>query len=451
MKEEEGNRSGLLSQERVRGRLRRALGVAEPDPGLRSRVVASMPIDVEPGSPRWQWAAGGVAFVLAVAMVATLIVARRGPTTHSASVGRPIGSVNMATPVGFRCSLPVANSWAEARISFPDGGVTIDRPLDSQLAKGGGYDLAYAAGRWLPVQPSRVSPDGTSYAYTTVTSAVPGRQSTSALFVHDVTTGRDRQVWNGEGAGQVLGWGPGGVYFTRQPVTVSGVRSPELWVVDPANRAGSHRVGPAGFQRIAGGAAWGTVYGPVTNDAAGSPIGAPPSRIDRMDLRDGSVTTWYTAPAGLSASVAGVDGQGHPVLFVNMSEKGQAGPPSSSNPQPGVPSNPASWGGNPAPTVLPPPQVLLLTGPNQTRTISAGSDTAFRPNVPASGDSHGIWLSVPGSLWLYRNGSLTKVAAIPSGLFPSPTPPLGLGKGSAPSPPPGYPTGVTLNIAGACT
>jgi hypothetical protein len=452
---ESGGMGGVPpSDERARTRIGRALGVAEPHPGLRSRVVASMPIDVESTGARWPWTAGAGAVVLALAIVATLIVVRQGPTVHSASAGRPIGALNMATQVGFRCSLPVASYATEARISLPDGGVTLEKALDPQQGKGG-FSSAYAAGKWLPVPTSWVSPDGRSYAYTTVTSGVPGKQPTSALFVHDVSTGRDRRLWSGESNGQVLGWGPGGIYFSRQPVNQAGPASPEVWVVDPADPARGHRVGPNppqsqasdptqptiywSFQKIAGGAAWGTASGPVIKGTAGSPSGAPPSRIDRMDLRDGSVTTWYAAPDGMSVGLAGADAQGHPVLVLNVGGKGQAVPAPS-------PST------NPTLSVPPPPQVLLLTGPNQTRTIADGSDAAFRPGLAAS-DSHGIWFSSPGSLWLYRNGSLTKVADVPSDLFPTPTPPTGVsGKsGLGPGSPPGYPTGVTLNLVGACT
>jgi len=439
-------------EELARRKIRRALGVAEPDAGLRSRVLTSMPIDLGFARSRWQWAAGGVAVVLAVAMVASLILVRHGGTQpHSASTGRLVGTLNMTAQVGFRCSLPVVGYLTEARISLPDGGVTVDKTLDLQLEKPSGF--TFASGRWLPVQGSWVSPDGRFYAYTTTTSGVPGKQPTSAVFVHDIATGKDRRLWSGEPSGQVLGWGPGGIYFNRQSNSAAGPSGPELWVVDPANPAAGHRVGPnppqsqpydptvprtlGSFVRIAGGAAWGSTY--VMPAAPSSGYVPGPSTIARMDLRDGSVSTWYTAPDGMVVSVAGADSQGHPVLFV--SPKGKA-------------PDAAGSGTVPTPYLPPPPEVLLLTGPNQTHTIASGSDPAFRPNLTLS-DSHGTWFSSPGSLWLYRNGSLTKVADVPAELFPTPTPPPGVtGKGSVAtgSPPPGYPTpGLTLSLAGACT
>ena len=440
-------------EERARSRIRRALGVAEPDGGLRSRVITSMPIDLGSGGSRWQWAAGGVAVTLVFAVVATLILVRHGGTTpHSASTGRLAGTLNMATQVGFRCSLPVAGYMTEARVSFPDGGVTVDNTVDPQQGKP--YGFTYAGGKWLPVQASWVSPDGRFYAYTTTTSGVPGKQATLAVFVHEVATGKARQLWNGESGGQVVGWGPGGVYFNRLATGQTGPVSPELWVIDPANPAAGHRVGPnppqsqasdpatptkyGSFFKIAGGAAWGVTY--VTPAAPSTSYVPGPSAIDRMDLRDGSVSTWYTAPDGKIVSIAGADAQGHPVLFLSVNVKAQA-------------AAAAGAGVVPSAFLPPPPEVLLLTGPNQTRTIASGSDSAFRPNLALS-DAHGTWFSSPGSLWLYRNGLLTKVADVPAELFPTPTPPPGAtGKGSLVpgSPPPGYPTGVTLSLAGACT
>jgi len=440
--------------ERARRKIRGALGVAEPEPGLRSRVITSMPIDLGFGGSRRQLAAGGVALVLALAVVASLVLTRQGGTSpQSASELKVVGTLNMTTQVGFRCTLPVVGYLTQARITFPDGGVAVDKTLDPAQVKPFGF--TYAGGRWLPVPAPWVSPDGRAYAYTTTTSGVPGKQATSAVFVHDVATGKARELWSGENSGQVLGWGPGGVYFNRQATSSAAPGGSELWVVDPANPASAHRVGPnpppsqasdpamqrtyKTFGRIAGGAAWAVTFDKPATPSPNSV--APPSTIDRMDLRDGSVSTWYTAPDGVSASIVGADTHGHPVLFLNVIIPK------------GLPPSAASSGTVPTPYLPPPPQVVLLTGPNQTHTIASGSDSAFRPNLVLT-DSHGMWFSSPGSLWLYRNGELTKVADVPAELFPTPTPPPGAaGKGNpAPgSPPPGFPTGVTLSLAGACT
>ena len=429
----------------LRSRIRRALGIAEPDPGLRARVIDSMPIDIGGGGTRWQWAAGGIAVLLAVTTVAGLIFVRKGTSVHPAAAGHVVGSLNMTTQLGFRCTLPVVGYLTEARVSLPEGGVTVDQ-TQSLGSKGGPYGVVYASGRWLPVQAAAVSPDGRSYAYSTTTSGVPGEQPTSAVFVHDIATGKNRQLWSGQSTSQVVGWGPGGIYFSRQSSSVPGPPpSAEMWVVDPANPGAAHRLAsnPAPqpsvgtFSRTGGGAAWAVSYGQIVRPPGDSIPSTPPSEIKRMDLRDGSLSTWFTAPEGVFVNLAGTDAQGHPVLILNSVVK--LAPPTPQT--------------SPTPYLPPPPRVLLLTGPNQTVDIASGSDPAFRPSQ-ALGDSHGIWFSSPGSLWLYRNGALDKIADVPAELFPLPTPPPGLpGKGSVTpaSPPAGYPTGISLGLAGPCT
>jgi len=166
-----------------------------------------------------------------------------------------------------------------------------------------------------------------------------------------------------------------------------------------------------------------------------------------MDLNDGSLSTWFTAAEGTSLSIAGIDSQGHPILTV-MPTPRMVAPPNS----PGGQVTP------PADVIYPPPpRVLLLTGPNQTVEIADGSNSEFRPSS-VIGDRHGIWFNSPGSLWLYRQGGLTKVADIPASLFPQPTPPPGAASRNVatpppnfPSPPPGFPTGALLALAGPCT
>src|SRR5262249_61644849 len=94
--------------ERARGKIRGALGVAEPEPGLRSRVITSMPIDLGFGGSRRQLAAGGVALVLALAVVASLVLTRQGGTSpQSASEVKVVGTLDMTTQVGVRWNLPV--------------------------------------------------------------------------------------------------------------------------------------------------------------------------------------------------------------------------------------------------------------------------------------------------------------------------------------------------------
>ena len=447
----------------TRTKIRAAIGPAEPDPGLRARVIESMPI--EPGgAPRWQWAAGGAAVLLAVMIVAGLVFVRQRTPGQPAAAGHLVGSLNMTTQLDFRCTLPVQAYLSEARISLPDGGVTVDQ-AQTQGKGTPVYGGVYVNGKWLPVPRAWLSSDGRSYAYVTSTTGVPGQAQTAAVYVHDVARGTDRKLWSGTGYTQMIGWGPGGVYFALQQMDAGKGPSvaTEVWVVDPASPSAAHRVGPNPPQaapapneafmpmfqfgtRIAGGAAWtvkpGASQGPIP--PGGGSVVVTPSQVLRMDLKDGSLSAWFTAPDGTSLSIAGTDQQGRPILFIRTNPKAVLMTPANSG---------AAVKEPPEVMYPPPPRVLLLTGANQTVEISNGSDSAFRP-LSASGDTHGIWFASPGTLWLYRHGSLAKVADIPASLFPLPTPPPNAPTPppnyTKPAPPPGYPVGVSLNLLGPC-
>lgn len=450
-------------EEEARAKVRRALGVAEPHPGLRSRVIDSMPIARDGGGgPRWLWVAGGVAVLLAVTIVAGLLFVRQRGAAQPAASGQPVGALNMTTQLDFRCTLPVQGYLTEARISLPDGAVFVDHV--QQPVKGPAqYGSVYAGGKWVPVPRAWLSPDSKSYAYITNTTGVPGQPQSATLYVRDIARGTDRKLWSGSGFTQMIGWGPGGVYFTLQPAAAGGKGfgdTAEVWVADPAKPGAAHRVGPNPPQlapaseadlplfqfgtRIVGDRAWTVRLGgakPPIPPGGGNVVRSP-SQVIQMDLKDGSLSTWLTAAEGTNLTIAGTDSQGHPILVVM--------------PTPKMVVPPASPGGQLVPSAdviyPPPPRVLLLTGPNQTVEIADGTNSAFRP-FGAIGDSHGIWFNSPGSLWLYRQGSLAKVADIPTSLFPRPTPPPNVPTQppTFPSPPPGFPTGVALSLVGPCT
>jgi hypothetical protein len=425
--------------ERVRIRVRQALGVGEPDPGLRSRVMNSLPVEIRGSQRRWQAAAGGLAVLLAVAAVAGLIYVRQRSYDQPASNGRVVGALKMTADLGFRCSLPVVGYSTEARVSIPDGGVTADKTFNQQ-GKGGPGGPGYVAGRWLQVTAAWASPNGHSFAYQTTTTGVPGQPQTSAIYVRDVASNQSRQVWSGDGSVLLLRWTTAGIYYTRQTNSEVGSYVSELWVVDPARGGSAHRVGPnpplsqdqirsgrsVNLFLIGGGAAWGV--------SSSRPIGPTSSftmDIERMDLRDGSVSTWFSGPVNSSVGLIGMDAQGRPVLTLS----------------------PRSAGNTPPVKSQPPPQsVVLLTGPNQTTVIADGTDPTFHPGQ-ALGDGHGVWFSVAGSLWLYTTDrGLAKVAEIPQEIFPAPPAPSGKGGGVAVgSPPPSNVSGVSLSLAGPCS
>jgi hypothetical protein len=154
-----------------------------------------------------------------------------------------------------------------------------------------------------------------------------------------------------------------------------------------------------------------------------------------MDLRDGSVSTWYSVSTTELVSLAGLDEQGRPILALL---------------QPTFKNDPAALNGPPA------VRMLLLTGAGQTTEITSANPD-FHPGTSPSADSHGIWFGSWNSLWLYTQGAgFRQVATIPAGVFPSPSPPpMSLQKGPMPSGAgpamPSYMQGTPVTPAGSCT
>jgi hypothetical protein len=154
-----------------------------------------------------------------------------------------------------------------------------------------------------------------------------------------------------------------------------------------------------------------------------------------MDLRDGSVSTWYSVGAPDMISLTGLDAQGRPIVgLVQLSLKAA--------PQQGVYVPPVS-------------RYMLLTGPNQIVEINAGHPDFHAGTMPWA-DSHGIWFGSWNSVWLYTvAGGLRQVADVPSGTFPIPSPPPGMppkgGPPFIPPPIPAYMQGTLISPAGPCT
>ncbi|HKW71990.1 MAG TPA: hypothetical protein VJQ08_04105 [Candidatus Dormibacteraeota bacterium] len=414
---------------------------------------------VQSGGP-WRVLAATLAVLVTLGIVAGLVFYRLSSRSSGPeNVGK--ATVN---GIGLKCRLPVVAGAAAGFIGFPDGTVAIDHSVGINPYKGG-FSFTYDAGasRWVPVFPSALSPDGRSYAYVAQTTGVPGVATSLSLHTHEVVSGRDHLLW--EGTGSLLGgsvtWLPSGIYFTAvltpDPASL-GQAFPTLYVADPNHAGTPRRVGPNPapqpatskdqfayggpdiYNFVGGGAAWGLgMRTPQVLPAPdASPIKGPfgPDHILRMDLRDGSVSTWYTASGNDIVSIVALDAQGQPILSL-FSPK--TPPVESSNVY-----------------EPPPPRLMLLTGPNQTAAITSGNaDFHFGGMVLA--DSHGIWFGGWNDVWVYTSSAgLRKAVSVPAGVFPSPSPPPGFPAkpGVIPSGKPGMPAymqGTLINPAGPCT
>ena len=407
-----------------------------------------------------RWMAGAVAVLLTFGVLA-------GVVYHRLSA-RPVNNdtVGLASVSGvnFNCRLPVLTVGAAGFISFPSGAVTIDRRVTVDPYKGEfAYTYDAQVARWVPVPGPAISPDGTSYAYLAQTTGVPGQAMSMSLHTHVITSGNDRVLWDASwspmGPG-VLAWLPSGIYFSAVPGAGGAPETaalPAVYVSDPTHAGPPRRVGPnpapqqpspgqadySGpnvFSFFGGDAAWG--MGNRAPKQASAPNNPPapgeygPDSVLRLDLRDGSVSTWYKAGSTELVVVVGLDKQGRPILALLQ-------PNLKAEPQAGVFAPPVA-------------RLLLLTGPNQTIEITSGNVDFQFANMPWA-DSHGIWFGSWNAVWLYtQNGGLRKAATIQAGVFPSPSPlPVPQGKGSPPigAPPgmPAYMQGTLVMPAGSCT
>jgi hypothetical protein len=422
----------------------------------------SKPVEPEELRGPWQWLATVIAVLVTSGVLGGLVYHR----LHAhAPAGPTMGSVAV-NGIDFSCHLPIIAGSAGAFISLPDGAVTIDHSIALDLYKGGyGYTYDALVRRWVPVPGSALSPDGRSYAYIAQTTGVPGEMTTISVRTHDIVAGKDRVVW--EGSGSFMGpdqvtWLPSGIYFSAVLVPYSGTNGaafPSVYVSDPNHPGAPQRVGPnpaaqpplpgqydySGpdlFTFFGGGAAWAT--GNRISKATPSPDKPPapgafgPDRVLRMDLRDGSVSTWYSVSGTELVSVIGLDEHGRPILALFQ------------------PKAPVESGPIPSPYEPPAARLLLLTGPNQTVTLTSGNTDFHLGSIPWA-DSHGIWFGDWNALWLYtEHGGLHRVATIPSGLFPTPTPPPAylpkspFASGARPGMP-SYMQGTLVTPAGSCT
>jgi hypothetical protein len=153
-----------------------------------------------------------------------------------------------------------------------------------------------------------------------------------------------------------------------------------LWLLDPSNGAVRQLDTTHMWQYISGGSAWGTTD-PLTGHGPG-----PGSRLIRMDLKTGTIASWFKR-TDVEFIVVGADGSGHPILEV---------------------------------TKVGSPQLLLITGANSGTILmpAPGSGVPSLANIihPVT-DTHGIWLGdQAGSLSLYTPGTgIKKLAQVGSG------------------------------------
>jgi hypothetical protein len=386
-----------VSDDVIRRRLREVLDVEPPDPTLRARVMASLPLDLGEENHGRRWLAGGLAMLLATTIVAGLLLSRTAREASPKTAGQyhsnlvTIGSAQVIAPTDLHCRLPLASTRGGLFLGLPDGQLGLDptNTSDAGMVRGN-----YVAGRWIAASP-QMAPDGTAYAYASSQKLQTAPYLTAAIHVVDTTTGSDRVIWQGDGVSvSVIGFGSGVVYATAYAANneANATIKPGLWSFD--TRAGGLRRVQVPDDR--------TRYSGVHD---GGVWGVPSSGgLRRLDLATGAVTD-YPIGAGAMINVMGFDRDGLPLVRVtSVSVKPGAASSSPNERQP-----------VPIPTVQP---AALYVVTRQGDPILMTSDPALVNSVPVA-DQHGVWLAgSDGSVWLYQQRSgLRKVAQIDPALL----------------------------------
>jgi hypothetical protein len=290
----------------------------------------------------------------------------------SACNNSPTNPVRSAADLS--CSLPVRVGSNFGFIDFPSGRFRVDAsaPVPEPNA---GYLYANGAHRWVKVfyafAEYELSPDGTQMA--TVERAEGSFSFPTEVVLTDLKTNKRRRIATVPGGvARVLGYLPDGIYVVGR----------SIYRIDPATGK-VREIKPTPVEAAANGHwFW------VTPSAAWSSLIAGPNQGDKdsvqsIRLSDGSVTTWYTAPATRSVSILGFVAPDRPLVTEYNTEPYDR--------MTGV-------------------TFMLLTQPGEAQALN------FDPSIDAWGvtDSFGVWLSSPDRLWLYDSAGLFSMVNVPT-------------------------------------
>src|SRR5579864_409610 len=325
---------------------------------------------------RERWPPGRVS----IALIATSFLLA-GCGTSPTPPTRIVSANPVRSAADLTCSLPVVTPTRIGFIDFPSG-----RFRQDAKAPTGQFGLAYSAGahRWVTTEYTfgfqLLSPDGTEIAQVNggpIYSGPngPSGQGFTDVYLTNVTTNKMRHIGRVSGRARVIAFRPDGLYLTNGLVLR----------MDPAT-GNTVELGPKGSAVAANQGLWFW----VTSTAAWYSLIAGPNQGDgnpvlSMSLADGSVTTWYTAPANRSVSILGFVAPDEPLVVEYNTEPFDR--------MTGV-------------------AFMLLAAPGVAHTLS------FDPSMAAWGvtDTMGVWLDSPGHVWLYDKAGLISMADVTGSL-----------------------------------
>ncbi len=336
------------------------------------------------------------AFTILALPAAVMTIAACGTPAAVSSTPQPTATTSSTPGASLACRLPVAQSdpgqTAVGFIALPSGsfqadtrpGIVYDasrqgnRTTQTPVLYGdsGGSSYDAAAGRWLPVPPAQVLPDGSAYVYTRERSP---NQFLNEIHRVQVATGADRIIYN-QGAYDALAYRPDGVYLVHH---LSGTDANNgLWRLDPASGtltafAAATR---GSWAAIAGGGAW-------SYSLDGNRFGS--GSLGRLDLATDRVAIWQAvasnpqgAPDGPGVHVIAFDPADHPVVETYASGAT--------------------------------PEVSVISNPGVSRKLSG---IALGLSIPQLGvtDAHGAWIVGADGVYLYTDAGFQRMAITPTG------------------------------------
>lgn len=297
-------------------------------------------------------------------------------TEGSVATASPIASVATASPTStIGCQLPVFTSSGipgdtlhgpngAGFVGYPGGEFTFDPTGNFASYFNHTYDWAVL--RWLPMWADAVAPDGLDYF-------MPNN-STGQWDMVDARNDTHRALiatkdWNASS------YQTEGIYLDQG----GALHGPHgLWLLDPSTGA-IRKISDQSWASIGGGAAWGF-------DGPGDQAPLAGTRLRRLDLKSGEVTTWFTSD-GATYRTYGHDQTGRPLLATI----------DTSSPMSGVS----------------PVDIFLLTAPGQVVKLASPNNDPFKPQAEPVSDEHGTWFASGTGIWLYSKGSLREVARLP--------------------------------------
>ena len=271
------------------------------------------------------------------------------------------------------CRLPVISAGGPGEppggwVTFP-GGQFVRDPASLSVRTDVNYpSYDRAIGAWVPAEWEKVAPGGASYVVTSYNSTPP-------LYLADAKTGNRRLILPTEHEGPIPGSAWKVVQYASEGIylwTGNGgmeMPVPGLWLLNPETGGvrlidGSHYWG-----MVSGGVAWGL-------DEAGTRASA--SKVYRLDLSTGQVSTLYDSKTLIRLVSPTPDGE----ILIDYGEIGS-------------------------------PRLALLAGPGSFTPIEL--PPAFPPIYNAHLSQLGVWLAIYGEAWsgiaLYVKGEGVTIMA----------------------------------------